>query len=65
MGASFGHDVIYLLVYQWPSVGSALVAIFATALPSAAYTALFAVVMNKLLALAGPKVVESFGKAGQ
>ena len=65
MGVSFGHDVLYLLVYHWPDVGSALAAIFVTALPSAAYTAFFAVIMNKVLALAGPKVVESFGKEGQ
>jgi rod shape-determining protein MreD len=65
MGVSFGHDVIYLLVYHWPNVGSALAAIFVTALPSAAYTALFAVILNKVLALASPKVVESFGKEGR
>jgi rod shape-determining protein MreD len=64
MGVSFGHDVIYLLVYHWPNVGSALTAIFVTALPSAAYTALFAVITNKVLAMAGPKAVESFGKEG-
>jgi rod shape-determining protein MreD len=65
MSVSFGHDVIYLLFYHWPHVGSALADVFTTALPSAAYTALFGVVVHRLLALAGPKVAESIGQERQ
>jgi rod shape-determining protein MreD len=65
MTVSFGHDVVYLVFYHWPHVGSALAAIFTAALPSAAYTALFGVVVHKILSMANPKVVESLGKEGQ
>jgi rod shape-determining protein MreD len=62
MSVTFGHDIIYLLFYHWPHMGSALAAIFGTALPSAAYTAMFGVVIHKLLALAGPEVADSIGQ---
>jgi len=65
MSVTFGHDIIYLLFYHWPRVGSSLAAIFVTALPSAAYTALFGVFVHKLLAFAGPEVAESVGKERQ
>lgn len=65
MSVTFGHDIIYLLFYHWPRVGSSLAAIFGTALPSAAYTALFGVVIHKLLASAGPGVRKSIGKERQ
>jgi len=65
MSVTFGHDIIYLLFYHWPRVGSSLAAIFGTALPSAAYTALFGVLVHKLLAFAGPEVAESVGKERQ
>jgi rod shape-determining protein MreD len=64
MAAVFGHDVVYLLFYHWPRIGTALAAIFTVALPSAAYTALFGVLVHKLLAMAGPKVVRTIGKEG-
>jgi rod shape-determining protein MreD len=62
MSVTFGHDFIYLLFYHWPHMGSAMAAIFGTALPSAAYTALFGVVIHKLLALAGPEMANSIGQ---
>ena len=65
MSVTFGHDFIYLLFYHWPRVGSSLAAIFSTALPSAAYTAIFGVIVHKLLAFAGPEVAESVGKERQ
>jgi rod shape-determining protein MreD len=65
MAVSFGHDILYLVFYHWPHVGSALAAVFTAALPSAAYTAVFGVVVHKFLSMANPKVVESFGKEGQ
>jgi rod shape-determining protein MreD len=65
MAVSFGHDIVYLVFYYWPRMGSALAAIFVTALPSAAYTALFGVFVHRILSLASPKVVESLGKEGQ
>jgi rod shape-determining protein MreD len=65
MAASFGHDVIYLVFYTWPHVGSTLVAIFTVALPSAAYTAVFGVLTHRFMSLATPKAVEAYGKEGQ
>jgi rod shape-determining protein MreD len=65
MAVTFGHDVIYLLFFHWPHLGSTLGAIFGTALPSSAYTALFGVVIHKLLAMAGPEVAESVGQERQ
>ncbi len=65
MLVSFGHDFVYLMIYHWPNMGGALVALFTTALPSAAYTALFGLLTHKLLSVAGPKVVGSIGKEGQ
>lgn len=65
MVVSFGHDVLYLVFYHWPHLGSAFAVAFAAALPSAAYTAIFGVVVHKFLSLAKPKVMESFGKERQ
>ena len=65
MLVSFGHDFVYLMIYHWPNVAGALVAVFTSALPSAAYTALFGLLTHKFLSVAGPKVVESIGKEGQ
>ena len=65
MAVTFGHDVIYLLFFHWPHLGSALAAIFTVALPSSAYTALFGVVIHKLLALAGPGVAKTVGQERQ
>jgi len=64
MATSFGHDFVYLVFYHWPHMGTALVALFTSALPSAAYTAGFGVAAQKFLSLASPKVVESLGKEG-
>jgi rod shape-determining protein MreD len=55
---SFGHDFVYLVIYHWPDLGGALVVLFTSALPSAAYTALFGLLTHKLLSIADPKVVE-------
>jgi len=65
MSVTFGHDVVYLLFFHWPHVGSAMAAIFGNALPSSAYTALFGVVIHKLLVLAGTEVTESVGQERQ
>jgi rod shape-determining protein MreD len=62
--AAFGRDIVYLFIYRWPSVGGAFVDVFLLALPSALYTALVAVIMDKLVATFGAKVVTSLGKEG-
>ena len=62
---AFGHDVVYFLVYQWPRVDSALLSIITNALPSAVYTALAGIVVERALALLGAKVVTGVGKARQ
>ncbi|HET6349469.1 MAG TPA: rod shape-determining protein MreD [Candidatus Krumholzibacteria bacterium] len=63
--ASFMHDVIYLLVYMWPHLGTAFVSMFTVALPSALYTAVAGILVERLLALLGAKVVTSLGQERQ
>jgi len=59
---ALAHDFVYLLIYLWPGVGSALLT---RALPSALYTAVAGVAVERILALLGAKVVTSFGKERQ
>ncbi len=61
--AAFAHDIIYYFVYLWPRVGGALVSIFTIALPSALYTAVVGIVVERILALVGARVVTADGKA--
>lgn len=63
--AAFAHDVIYLIVFMWPRMGSAFVTFFTVALPSALYTACAGIVVERLLALLGAKVVTSLGQKRQ
>jgi len=63
--AAFGHDVVYFLVYLWPRVDSAMVSIFTNGLPSALYTAVAGIVVERVLALLGAKVVTRVGKERQ
>ncbi len=63
--AALGHDVVYFLVYLWPRVDSALLSILTNALPSALYTALTGIVVERVLALLGAKVVTRIGKERQ
>lgn len=60
--AALVNDTVYLFFYMWPRVGSAFLAVFTSALPSAVYTALAGVAVERLLAALGAKVVTSFGK---
>lgn len=62
---AFGHDIVYLLFFSWPDVASALLMTFSAALPSALYTAVFGVIVHRILTLLGAKVVSAFGKEGQ
>lgn len=55
--AAFCHDVMYLTVFMWPQVGSAFATIFVVALPSAVYTAVFAVVLDAVATRLGAKAV--------
>ena len=63
--AAFAHDVLYLLVFMWPHVGGAFVTMVTTALPSALYTAVAGIVVERLLAMLGAKVVTSLGQERQ
>jgi rod shape-determining protein MreD len=63
--AALGHDIVYLLVYLWPNVGGALLTVLTNALPSAVYTALAGIVVERLLALLGARVVTSLGQERQ
>jgi rod shape-determining protein MreD len=60
--ASFVHDVIYYFVYLWPGIGGALASIVTVALPSALYTAVVGIAIERILALLGARVVTSGGK---
>ncbi len=60
--ASFAHDVIYLLVFMWPHLGSALVTLFTVGLASALYTAIAGIVVERLLAMLGERVVTRLGQ---
>ena len=63
--AAFAHDILYLLIYMWPHVGSAFVTIFTVAAPSALYTAVTGILVERVLALLGAKVVTSLGQERQ
>jgi rod shape-determining protein MreD len=63
--AALAHDILYLLIYMWPSVGGALMSVVTNALPSAVYTALAGIAVERLLALLGAKVVTTFGQKRQ
>jgi len=58
------HDVIYLAIFHWPDVGSAVKMIFVAAAPSAVYTAVFGVGFDVLGTRFGAKAV-AFGKKRQ
>ena len=60
--AALAHDIVYLLIYMWPHVGGAFVTIATTALPSALYTAIAGIAVERLLALLGARVVTSLGQ---
>jgi rod shape-determining protein MreD len=63
--ASFAHDVIYSLVFMWPHIGNAFVTIFTVGLGSALYTAVAGIVVERLLAMLGAKVVTTLGQKRQ
>jgi rod shape-determining protein MreD len=63
--ASFAHDILYLIVFMWPHLGNAFVTMFTVALPSALYTAVAGIVVERLLALVGARVVTSLGQERQ
>lgn len=63
--AALGHDLVYFFVYLWPRVDSALLSVVTNALPSALYTALAGIVVERVLALLGAKVVTRIGKERQ
>ncbi|HEX6792099.1 MAG TPA: rod shape-determining protein MreD [Candidatus Krumholzibacteria bacterium] len=63
--AAFAHDILYLIVFMWPHVGSAFVTLFTVALPSALYTAVAGILVERLLALLGARVVTARGQTRQ
>jgi len=62
--AALGHDVVYLLVYHWPHIGSAFLRIFTEALPCAIYTAFIGALVDRVAAMFGARVVTPNGKEG-
>ncbi len=63
--AAFAHDMLYLIVFMWPRVGNAFLTMLTVALPSALYTAVAGIVVERLLALVGARVVTSLGQTRQ
>ena len=63
--AAFVHDFLYLVLFMWPRLGSAFATLFTVALPSALYTALAGILVERLLAMLGAKVVTSLGQTRQ
>ena len=60
--ASFAHDIVYLLVFMWPHVGSAFTTLFTVGLGSALYTAVAGIVVERFLAMLGARVVTTLGQ---
>lgn len=60
--AAFVHDVVYYIMYLWPAVGGAFMSILSIALPSALYTAVIGITVERILALLGARVVTAGGK---
>jgi rod shape-determining protein MreD len=63
--ASFAHDIIYEMVFLWPHLGNAFITLFTVSLPSALYTAVAGIVVERLLAMLGARVVTSLGQERQ
>lgn len=63
--SALGHDLVYVLVFYWPRLGSAFATFFSQSLPSAAYSALFGVTIDRLASRLGRRVVTAIGKEGQ
>ena len=61
--AALGHDLIYLLFYTALDIGTFFILFFTLAVPSAVYTTVFGIVVQKIILLAGSGKVRSFGKA--
>ncbi|MDH4035967.1 MAG: rod shape-determining protein MreD [Candidatus Krumholzibacteria bacterium] len=59
---AFVHDVVYYTLYLWPQVGGILVSMVTVALPSALYTAVIGIAVERILALLGARVVMADGK---
>jgi rod shape-determining protein MreD len=62
--AALAHDILYLTMFHWPRVGGSTLMVFRVALPSAIYTAVFAVLIDILATRSGAKAV-AFGKKRQ
>ncbi len=60
--AALAHDVVYYVVYLWPRIDGAAASIVTVALPSALYTAVVGIVVERTLALLGARVVTPGGK---
>ena len=61
----FSATAFGLVFFCWPDVASALLLMVTAALPSALYTAVFGVLVHRILTVLGAKVVSAFGKEGQ
>ena len=61
---SLGHDFVYLLFFLWPDMGGFIATLFSEALPSAAYTAAFGVLLHRVVDLIENRMVRTIGKEG-
>jgi rod shape-determining protein MreD len=60
--AAVGHDLIYLLFFTALNIGRFFVLFFTVAVPSAVYTTLIGIVVQKVILFARPWMVRSLGK---
>jgi hypothetical protein len=57
--------MIYSLVFMWPHIGNAFITIFTVGLGSALYTAVAGILVERLLAMLGARVVTARGQTRQ
>lgn len=60
---ALGHDLVYLLFFTALDIGRFFILFFTVAVPSAVYTTIFGVVVQKVILSVGSWMVRSFGKA--
>jgi len=59
---ALGHDFIYLLFFTALDIGRFFILFFTVAVPSAVYTTIFGIVVQKVILLVSSWMVRSFGK---
>ena len=61
--AALGHDFVYLLFFTALDIGNFFILFFTVAVPSAVYTTIFGIIIQKVILFFSSWMVRSFGKA--